>query len=81
MLSGEAPRHHCRTGFPDAHGVAYGVYNVAWAIGLLVGPAIGGYVYELFGFSPLILAWAPAIIITTVVIARRGRKAEVVTVQ
>jgi MFS transporter, DHA1 family, solute carrier family 18 (vesicular amine transporter), member 1/2 len=65
----------------ESHGVAYGVYNVAWAIGLLGGPAIGGYVYELLGFSPLILAWAPAVIISTVVIARSGRKAEVAAVQ
>jgi MFS transporter, DHA1 family, solute carrier family 18 (vesicular amine transporter), member 1/2 len=54
----------------ESHGVAYGVYNVAWAIGLLAGPAIGGYVYELVGFSPLILAWAPAVIVATVIIAR-----------
>jgi multidrug resistance protein len=61
----------------ESHGVAYGVYNVAWAIGLLAGPAIGGYVYELLGFSHLILAWAPAVIVTTVVIARSGGNAVV----
>ena len=60
----------------ESHGVAYGVYNVAWAIGLLAGPAIGGYVYEVLGFSHLILAWAPAVIATTVVMARsRGNTA------
>jgi MFS transporter, DHA1 family, solute carrier family 18 (vesicular amine transporter), member 1/2 len=56
----------------ESHGIAYGVYNVAWAIGLLAGPAIGGYGYELLGFSQLIMAWAPAVIVTTVVIARSG---------
>jgi len=61
----------------ESHGIAYGVYNVAWAIGLLAGPAIGGYVYELLGFSHLILAWAPAVIVTTVVIARSGGNAVV----
>ncbi|HEY7172690.1 MAG TPA: MFS transporter [Vicinamibacterales bacterium] len=61
----------------ESHGVAYGVYNVAWAIGLLAGPAIGGYVYELLGFSQLILAWAPAVIVTTVVIARSGGNAAI----
>jgi DHA1 family solute carrier family 18 vesicular amine transporter 1/2 len=55
-----------------SYGVAYGVYNVAWAIGLLAGPAIAGYVYELLGFSRLILMWAPAVIIATMVIARSG---------
>jgi MFS family permease len=33
-------------------GVAYGLYNVAWAIGLLLGPALGGYLYERLGFTP-----------------------------
>jgi multidrug resistance protein len=61
----------------ESHGVAYGVYNVAWAIGLLAGPAIGGYGYELLGFSQLILAWAPAVIVTTVVIARSGGNAAI----
>jgi multidrug resistance protein len=60
----------------ESHGLAYGVYNVAWAIGLLAGPAIGGYVYELLGFSRLIILWAPGVVLTTIVIARIGGKAE-----
>jgi predicted MFS family arabinose efflux permease len=66
----------------ESHGVAYGVYNVAWAIGLLAGPAIGGYVYQLLGFAPLILAWAPAVVVATLVIARgASRNAPMAVVQ
>src|SRR5262245_13711768 len=31
-------------------GVAYGIYNMAWGVGLLAGPSIGGYIYERSGF-------------------------------
>ena len=58
-----------------AHGVAYGLYNVAWAVGLLVGPAIGGFAYERIGFRLLTLAWAPVMIAITVVIASSRGKA------
>jgi len=58
----------------ESHGIAYGVYNVAWAIGLLAGPAIGGYLYQLLGFAPLILTWAPAMLVATLMIARGGRR-------
>ena len=29
------------------------LYNVAWAFGLLVGPALGGFLYETMGFTRL----------------------------
>jgi MFS transporter, DHA1 family, solute carrier family 18 (vesicular amine transporter), member 1/2 len=51
-------------------GVAYGLYNLAWGAGLLVGPAIGGFLFERMGFSRLLLAWAPAIALVTVALAR-----------
>ena len=46
-------------------GVAYGLYNVAWALGLLVGPALGGFLFERIGFRgaharrgrPSVLRW------------------------
>src|SRR5712691_5946601 len=44
-------------------GVAYGLYNVAWAAGILVGPAVGGFLYERIGFLRLTLIWAPAVIV------------------
>ena len=32
-------------------GVAYGLYNVAWGVGLLGGPALGGFLFERMGFA------------------------------
>ena len=51
-------------------GVAYGLYNVAWAIGLLVGPSIGGAAYERLGFPVLTLAWAALLLPLTLMVAR-----------
>jgi multidrug resistance protein len=51
-------------------GVAYGLYNVAWGVGLLGGPALGGFLFERMGFSRLLVAWAPAIALVTVALAR-----------
>ena len=51
-------------------GVAYGLYNVAWGIGLLAGPAAGGYLFERMGFARLTFWWAPAVIAGTVMLAR-----------
>lgn len=62
----------------EAYGVAYGLYNVAWALGLLVGPAIGGFAYERLGFFPLTLIWAPSVVAITLVIARSGRRSAAV---
>jgi MFS family permease len=39
-------------------GTAYGVYNAIWAVGLLAGPPLGGYLYERIGFSSLTLRWS-----------------------
>lgn len=59
----------------QSFGIAYGVYNFAWALGLLLGPAIGGAAYERAGFTPLVLTWAALLLPLTLVIARAGRKA------
>ena len=58
-------------------GVAYGVYNFAWALGLLVGPALGGAAYERLGFTPLLFSWAGLLLPMTILIARSGRRAVV----
>jgi predicted MFS family arabinose efflux permease len=42
-------------------GTAYGLYNAIWAVGLLGGPALGGYLYERMHFSTLALAWAAVV--------------------
>jgi MFS transporter, DHA1 family, solute carrier family 18 (vesicular amine transporter), member 1/2 len=51
-------------------GVAYGIYNMAWAVGVLAGPAVGGFLFEHFGFARLTLAWAPVLLIVTWLLAR-----------
>jgi DHA1 family solute carrier family 18 vesicular amine transporter 1/2 len=51
-------------------GVAYGLYNLAWGAGLLGGPALGGFLFERMGFSRLLIVWAPAIALVTIVLAR-----------
>ena len=51
-------------------GVAYGLYNVAWGVGLLGGPSLGGFLYDRIGFSRLALVWAPGLIAITVLLAR-----------
>jgi MFS transporter, DHA1 family, solute carrier family 18 (vesicular amine transporter), member 1/2 len=51
-------------------GVAYGIYNVAWAVGLLAGPAIGGFLYDRLGFTVLSLMWAPAVVLIALVLSR-----------
>ena len=55
-------------------GVAYGVYNCAWALGLLVGPSIGGAVYDREGFDVLMWAWAAALLPITLFLARAGAR-------
>ena len=44
-------------------GVSYGLYNLAWGVGLLGGPALGGFLFERIGFSRLLLLWAPLLIL------------------
>jgi MFS transporter, DHA1 family, solute carrier family 18 (vesicular amine transporter), member 1/2 len=51
-------------------GVAYGLYNVAWGVGLLGGPALGGLLFERIGLQRLALWWAPAVVMLTALVAR-----------
>ena len=56
----------------DAYGVGYGIYNTAWGVGLLGGPALGGLAVRSRRASPLLrVAWAPAVIVATIA-AREG---------
>ncbi len=54
----------------ESYGVVYGAYNVAWAIGLMAGPAVGGYLLEHVGFGPLTLGWSVLLLLTTAVLTR-----------
>jgi hypothetical protein len=56
----------------ESFGVSYGVYNFAWGVGLLVGPAIGGYLFEQLGFARLTFVWTSLVLATTILLARRA---------
>jgi MFS transporter, DHA1 family, solute carrier family 18 (vesicular amine transporter), member 1/2 len=55
-----------------AYGIGYGVYNTAWAVGILIGPAAGGFLFERLGFERLTLGWAPFVIAMTILLAFGG---------
>lgn len=55
-------------------GVAYGLYNVAWGVGLLGGPALGGFLFERIGLPRLALWWAPVMLLLTLVLVRTGER-------
>jgi len=57
-------------GGADAYGVGYGVYNTAWAIGLLVGPAVGGFAFEHMRLAPFLVAWSATVIVVTLLLGR-----------
>lgn len=65
---GEATAAAGVTGF----GVSYGLYNVAWGVGLLGGPALGGFLFEHVGFPTLTLVWPPLILAAAIVLAQSG---------
>lgn len=54
----------------ESFGVVYGAYNVAWAVGMLTGPALGGFLLERIGFGPLTLIWAPGLLVVMVMLMR-----------
>jgi MFS family permease len=51
-------------------GVGYGLYNMAWGVGLLGGPALSGFLYERMGFARVTLVWAPALLAVTWLLRR-----------
>jgi multidrug resistance protein len=52
-------------------GVVYGLYNVAWGIGLLIGPSLGGVMLQELGFPALTLIWAVGLA-SAALVARRA---------
>jgi predicted MFS family arabinose efflux permease len=54
----------------ESFGVVYGVYNVAWATGLMVGPAAGGFLLERIGFGALTAGWGLLLLVAGFVLAR-----------
>jgi len=58
----------------SAYGVGYGVYNASWALGLLIGPVSGGYLFDRLGFTRLLLSWVPIVLALTILIAGPQRR-------
>jgi len=54
----------------EAYGVVYGVYNMAWAVGLMVSPALGGYLLERAGLATLTIGWAVFLLVTSIALSR-----------
>jgi multidrug resistance protein len=54
----------------ESYGVVYGAYNVAWAVGLMAGPAIGGFLLERIGFAPLTVGWSLLLLVSGLVLAK-----------
>ncbi|OFW13507.1 MAG: hypothetical protein A3F69_00630 [Acidobacteria bacterium RIFCSPLOWO2_12_FULL_66_10] len=54
----------------DAYGIGYGIYNTAWGFGLLGGPALGGWLFDRFGFAALTTGWAVVAIVATIALSR-----------
>ena len=53
----------------ESYGVVYGVYNTAWAVGLMVAPALGGFFLERVGFEALLIGWSTALVVVGVILA------------
>jgi DHA1 family solute carrier family 18 vesicular amine transporter 1/2 len=54
----------------ESFGVAYGLYNFAWGLGILVGPALGGYAFDRAGFRTLTLIWVPPLLLVALALAK-----------
>ena len=54
----------------EAYGVVYGVYNAAWAVGLMFAPALGGFFLERAGLEALTIGWSAFLLTTGLVLAR-----------
>ena len=54
----------------ESYGVVYGVYNMAWAVGLMVAPALGGFLFERIGFEALSIGWGVLLVAIGIVLAR-----------
>ncbi len=54
----------------ESYGVVYGVYNMAWAIGLMASPALGGFLLERIGFEALTVTWGLLLLVVGIILAR-----------
>jgi predicted MFS family arabinose efflux permease len=56
----------------ESYGVVYGIYNVAWALGLMAGPSLGGFLFERVGFDVLVIGWGAVLLLLAVILSRAG---------
>ena len=54
----------------ESYGVVYGVYNMAWAIGLMTAPALGGFLLERIGFDALTAGWGVLLLLVGFTVLR-----------
>lgn len=54
----------------ESYGVVYGVYNMAWAVGLMVSPALGGFLLERIGFGALTMGWGMFLLVIGFILSR-----------
>jgi MFS transporter, DHA1 family, solute carrier family 18 (vesicular amine transporter), member 1/2 len=54
----------------DVYGVGYGIYNTAWGVGILGGPALGGWLFERSSFGSLTIGWALTLLLVTLGLSR-----------
>ena len=54
----------------ESYGVVYGIYNMAWAIGLMASPALGGFLLERVGFEALTVSWGLLLLVVGMILAR-----------
>ena len=60
----------------ESYGVVYGVYNMAWAVGLMVSPALGGFLLERIGFEALTVSWGLFLLVIGLILARTMKTLE-----
>ena len=54
----------------ESYGVVYGVYNMAWAVGLMVAPALGGFLFERVGFETMSIGWGILLVVIGITLSR-----------
>ena len=53
----------------DGYGRVYALFNVAYSCGMLLGPWIAGFTYDLLGFLYLMVAFAVALFVIGLIMA------------
>jgi MFS family permease len=65
----------CERRQPPVFGAAYAAFNLAYAIGMVVGPSMAGCLKRTWGFSTMLLAMSAGSVLVLPVLLSRSRKA------